>query len=210
MKNTARRWNVLLVDDDYEVLEMNRTCLEREGFAVFTAYSGEECLDFVGGHPVDLVLLDVTLPGITGFEVCKRIRAKGNLRQPNIIMLTGLRAVVDKVTGLKMGADDYLTKPFDVPELLARVRAQLRIRELQEKLVQAEKLAIIGQMAITLSHKINNPLSTIIWQARLLQDDLKGASNLPDHTLPGWKPSFATRTASSTSSSRCTTSPTSP
>ena len=108
-------------------------------------------------NAVDLILLDVTLPGITGFEVCKRIRAQGGLRQPNIIMLTGLREVVDKVTGLKMGADDYLTKPFDLPELLARVRAQLRIRELQEKLVQAEKLAIIGQMAITLSHKINNP-----------------------------------------------------
>jgi CheY-like chemotaxis protein len=185
MKNTARRWSILLVDDNYDVLEMNRTRLEREGFAVSSAYSGEECLELVAANAVDLILLDVTLPGITGFEVCKRIRAQGGLRQPNIIMLTGLREVVDKVTGLKMGADDYLTKPFDVPELLARVRAQLRIRELQEKLVQAEKLAIIGQMAITLSHKINNPLSTIIWQARLLQDDLKKLPNLPDHTLPG-------------------------
>ena len=185
MKSSARQWEILLVDDDVDLLEMNRTCLEGEGFKVTGVFNGEDCLTTLTSQPVDLILLDVSLPGMTGFEVVKRVRSLTGLRQPNIIMVTGLRDMGDKVTGLKMGADDYLTKPFDLPELLARVRAQVRIRELQEKLVHAEKLALIGQMAITLSHKINNPLTTIIWQARLLQDDLKRLPELSETAIPG-------------------------
>jgi len=183
MGDTVRRWHILLVDDDRDLLKMNRTYLEEQGFIVSGVYSGEECLEQFPTQQIDLILLDVGLQGISGFEVCRRLRVQENIRQPGIIMLTGMRNVSDKVTGLEMGADDYLVKPFDLPELLARVRAQLRIRDLQEKLVEVGKQVVVGQMAIALSHKINNPLSSIIWQARLLQDDLKALPSVPETAI---------------------------
>ena len=183
MEKTNRNWHVLVVDDDPEIAEMNQDCLREAGFVVTTVYTGEECLEQVEESSPDLILLDVDLPGINGFDVCKHIRAQEELEQPGIIMLTALKDTPHKITGLEGGADDYLTKPFEISELLARVRAQLRIRELQEKLREAGKLSVIGQAAIALSDKINSPLSSIIWQARLLQGDLKTVESVPESMI---------------------------
>lgn len=180
---TDRNWHILLVDDNPDILEMNRDCLNDAGFDTVAVYTGEECLEHIAERTPELVLLDVDLPGISGFEVCRKIRAMPGLEQPGIIMLTALKDTPHKVIGLEGGADDYLTKPFEIPELLARVRAQLRIRELQEKLRDADKLAVIGQAAIALSDKINSPLSSIIWQARLLQGDLKMVQHVPRNII---------------------------
>ena len=183
MEDANRIWHVLVVDDNTEIAEMNQNCLIDAGFAVTTVYTGEECLEEVEQSSPDLILLDIDLPGISGFEVCKHIRAHDELEQPSIIMLTALNDIPHKITGLEGGADDYLTKPFDISELLARVRAQLRIRELQEKLREAGKLSVIGQAAIALSDKINSPLSSIIWQARLLQGDLRTVESVPESMI---------------------------
>ncbi len=183
MEDANRIWHVLAVDDNTENAEMNQNCLRDAGFAVTIVYTGEECLEEVEQSSPDLILLDIDLPGISGFEVCKHIRAHDELEQPSIIMLTALNDIPHKITGLEGGADDYLTKPFDISELLARVRAQLRIRELQEKLREAGKLSVIGQAAIALSDKINSPLSSIIWQARLLQGDLRTVESVPESMI---------------------------
>jgi two-component system sensor histidine kinase/response regulator len=176
-------WRIMLVDDDYDVVEMNRSFLEGLGYLISCAYDGEECIEKLAKEKVDLLILDIRLPGIDGFEVCRQIRANPNTSRLGVIMLTAKKAVQDKVTGLEVGADDYLTKPFDMPELLARVKAQLRLRELQEKLIEMEKVATIGQMAITLSHEISNPLTSIIWHTRLLQEELQNNQNVPESSL---------------------------
>ncbi len=114
---------ILLVDDDAALLEVMSIVLSSEGYRVFTATDGAEALQEVERNRVDLVVLDVMLPRISGFEVLKKIREKSDIP---VVMLTAKGQSVDKVVGLELGADDYITKPFDTKELLARIRAILR------------------------------------------------------------------------------------
>jgi two-component system response regulator MprA len=115
---------VLIIEDDRSISAMLRRGLTFEGYQVTLAESGPQGLERARGIAPDLVILDVMLPGMSGFEVCKRLRADG-LAVP-IIMLTARDEVSDRVAGLDAGADDYLVKPFAFPELLARLRALLR------------------------------------------------------------------------------------
>jgi DNA-binding response OmpR family regulator len=114
---------VLIVEDEFNIGRLVRTYLERDGFAVVWVRSGEEALVELGRHPIDLVVLDVGLPGIDGFEVCRRVRATSNVA---VIMLTARDEETDRVVGLELGADDYVPKPFSPRELVARVKAVLR------------------------------------------------------------------------------------
>ena len=118
---TAKR--VLVVDDDVKTVELVKLYLNRDGYRVLTAYDGVEALRQAReGHP-DLIVLDIMLPGIDGLEVCRTLR---NESEVPIIMLTAKITDQDKLTGLSLGADDYMTKPFSPRELAARVRAVLR------------------------------------------------------------------------------------
>lgn len=114
---------ILLVDDDAALLEVMSIVLSSEGYKVITAADGAEALREVEREALDLVILDVMLPRISGFEVLKKIREKSDVP---VVMLTAKGQSVDKVVGLELGADDYITKPFDTKELLARIRAILR------------------------------------------------------------------------------------
>ncbi len=114
---------LLIVDDDAELCAMLREYLEPEGFAAECAESGQAALERLARGGIDLVVLDVMLPGLTGFEVLRRLRATS--RVP-VLMLTARGEEIDRVVGLEMGADDYLAKPFSPRELVARVRAVLR------------------------------------------------------------------------------------
>jgi two-component system response regulator MprA len=114
---------ILVVDDDPHILKAVQRGLGFEGYRVQTAASGEEALSVARDNEPDLIILDLMLPGVDGFEVCRRLR--GGLSTP-ILMLTARDAVRDKVAGLEAGADDYLAKPFAFDELVARVRALLR------------------------------------------------------------------------------------
>jgi DNA-binding response OmpR family regulator len=116
---------VLLVEDDPTVRTLVRMLLQDEGLEVIEAASGTEALDRFRDHDPDLVLLDVRLPGVNGFEVCRQVRRTSDVP---IIMVTAQDDSHDVVAGLELGADDYVTKPFNDRELLARVRAQLRRR----------------------------------------------------------------------------------
>lgn len=114
---------ILVVDDEKPISDIIRYNLEKEGFAVETAFDGEEALRKVFGDQPDLVLLDIMLPKMDGFQVCRKIRETLNIP---ILMITAKEEEVDKVLGLELGADDYITKPFGMRELVARVKANLR------------------------------------------------------------------------------------
>jgi len=114
---------VLLVDDEDHIIELCRLYLERDGFQVIAARDGAAALALYREKHPDLLLLDLMLPEVDGFEVCRRIRAESDVP---IIMLTARHDDVDKIVGLELGADDYLTKPFNPRELVARVKAVLR------------------------------------------------------------------------------------
>jgi len=114
---------VLVVDDDAKTVELVRLYLKRDGYRVFTAYDGIEALRLARESYPDLIVLDLMLPGIDGLQVCRTLRAESDVP---IIMLTARTTDRDKLTGLDLGADDYVTKPFSPRELAARVRAVLR------------------------------------------------------------------------------------
>ena len=114
---------ILIVDDDENIAELISLYLEKEQYDTETAHDGEEALKLIEVYNPDLLLLDLMLPGIDGYEVCQQVR---KTRDIPIIMLSAKGEVFDKVLGLKMGADDYMVKPFDANELIARVSAVLR------------------------------------------------------------------------------------
>src|SRR5437763_10726159 len=114
---------ILVVDDEIEILRALQRSLTAHGFEVFTASSGEEALESIAHHRPDLMLLDLGLPGMSGLEVSKRVRAQSNLP---IIVLSVKDAERDKVQALDLGADDYVPKPFGMDEVLARIRVALR------------------------------------------------------------------------------------
>ena len=115
---------ILVVEDDRGVRESLAVVLEVQGYRVVGVERGEDALDHVAGHDVDLIVLDVNLPGIDGIETCRRLRASAHAGP--VLMLTARHETADRVTGLDAGADDYLPKPFALDELLARIRALLR------------------------------------------------------------------------------------
>lgn len=117
---------ILTIDDEIHILELIKYNLENAGYNVLQAESGEEGLDILENKEVDAVLLDLMLPGIDGLEVLRRIRTNPTKRKTPVIMLTAKGEEFDKVLGLEMGADDYISKPFSVREMQARLKAVLR------------------------------------------------------------------------------------
>lgn len=133
---------VLVVDDEHNIIELARLYLEQEGFTVEEACDGSEALDKIRTVKPAVVVLDLMLPEIDGWEVCRRTRAQSEVP---IIMLTARSDDVDKIVGLELGADDYLTKPFNPRELVARVKAILRRHE---RSVQPGRIIHLGELTI--------------------------------------------------------------
>lgn len=115
---------ILVIEDDVSILSGLRDNLEYEGYAVLTETNGEKGLNAALGKRPDMILLDIMLPGMNGYEICRKVK-KENPDLP-IIMITARGSEMDKVSGLDIGADDYVTKPFSIPELMARIRAAMR------------------------------------------------------------------------------------
>lgn len=123
------RKKILIADDEKDIVELIAYNLEREGYAVVKAFDGQKALDAIDAEKPDLVVLDLMMPEISGMEVCRMVRRQAATVALPIIMLTAKSDPVDKILGLEVGADDYLTKPFHVRELIARIRAVLRRSE---------------------------------------------------------------------------------
>lgn len=135
---------VLVVDDEIEIVELVRDYLEREGFGVITAGDGQEAIAAARRQKPDLIVLDIMLPKIDGFEVCRQLR--GEMVVP-ILLLSAKGQEVDKILGLGLGADDYITKPFSPGELVARVKAHLRRSTLLSKTNEESSLSF-GELVI--------------------------------------------------------------
>jgi DNA-binding response OmpR family regulator len=151
---------ILVVDDEKKIIEIIQAYLEREGYQVISAFDGKNGLALAQNQHPDLIVLDLMLPEISGWDVCRTIRRESDVP---IIMLTARDEVTEKIIGLEMGADDYITKPFDPKELVSRVRAVLRRAELKvsgKSIIQIHDLFIDvdkrqvkrGETAIELTH----------------------------------------------------------
>jgi len=167
---------IYCVDDDEDILLLYRVILQAAGHTVETVASGEQALTLILKRQPDLVILDERLNAISGLAVCARIREQRPEPYLPVIMVTAVDSREGKIRSLEKGVDDYMVKPFDEEELLAKVQVMLRIRRLnsellhaRQRLLQAEKLAVIGQLATTMAHEIRNPLSILYAQAQLLQ-----------------------------------------
>jgi two-component system phosphate regulon response regulator PhoB len=166
------REKLLVVEDDTDIRELIRHSMAKEGYNVATTAQGEEGLRLAREGDFDLLLLDLMLPGMDGLEVCRRVRADHQLRQPGILIITAKDDEVDVVTGLELGADDYLVKPFGVRVLLARVRALLR--RMKENTAAPEEAAItLGPLRIDPArHSVcvdNHAIELTLAEFRILQ-----------------------------------------
>jgi two-component system alkaline phosphatase synthesis response regulator PhoP len=143
---------ILVVDDEENIVELLRFNLEQEGYDVLVAYDGQTALDKLKEEAdVSLLILDLMLPEIGGLDVCRRIRSDDDLSELPIIMLTAKEKEVDRVLGLELGADDYVTKPFSPRELLARVKAILRRANFDNKKKNKDDYIEIGEIKIDLN-----------------------------------------------------------
>ena len=136
---------VLVVDDEASIVNIISYNLKKEGYEVITAEDGEAGLELAMNEKPDLILLDIMMPKMDGYEVCRKIREKSNVP---IIMLTARADEVDKVIGLEMGADDYVTKPFGNRELIARVKAHLRRNTVNEAKTEKGNVQTFGDLTI--------------------------------------------------------------
>jgi DNA-binding response OmpR family regulator len=150
VERTAR---ILLVDDEESIQTLLSYPLSKDGYEVVQAVDGREALDRFDDEPFDLVVLDVMLPRIDGFEVCRRLRSKSAVP---IIMLTAKSEEIDKVVGLELGADDYITKPFSMREFSSRVKAALRRAEMSRNVQESGEEAplIVGELRIDFLKRI--------------------------------------------------------
>jgi len=172
---------ILVVDDDQRNVRLMESILRGSGYQVVKAYDGEEALRVVENGPPDLLLLDVMMPKMSGFELCQTLKRRYETRLLPIILVTALNALEDKVQALEFGADDFLSKPINKVELLAKVRSVLRVKALQDELelkrmeIEATNQELIRMQGFKESmmqmvvHDLKNPLASIMGNVQLIQ-----------------------------------------
>ncbi|OOM74153.1 alkaline phosphatase synthesis transcriptional regulatory protein PhoP [Clostridium puniceum] len=145
-ENTMAKEKILIVDDEEHIIELLKFNLLNAGYEVLTANDGIDAVRIAKAEKPSLLLLDLMLPGIDGFDVCKEIKRNNEMKNTSIVMLTAKGEELDKILGLELGADDYITKPFSVRELLARVKAVLRrtnsFNDAEEEIYDSQNLKV--------------------------------------------------------------------
>ncbi len=185
---------ILIVDDKSYNIELLFHVMQINGHGVLVANSGESALEKVKIVLPDLILLDIMMPGMDGFEICKRLKADRKTKDIPVIFMTALTNTADKIKGFKLGAVDYITKPFQQEEVLARVDVQLKLqnlnRQLQQsqfRLMQAEKISSLGQLVAGVAHEVNNPVNFIagnLEHSNCYIEELTNLINLYQKHLP--------------------------
>jgi diguanylate cyclase (GGDEF)-like protein len=146
---------VMIVEDEPGIARMIQVLLEARGFPTVVCHAGEEALRRMAEHSIDLVLLDVMMPGMDGYEVCRRLRADPQWRHVPIVMLTAKDTTRDMILGLEIGADDYITKPFNTDELIARIKVLLRIRGMSLEVVRRNReLQALNAVALAVNRSL--------------------------------------------------------
>ena len=186
MTSIAKKGKILAVDDSRAVLMLIRSTLEKY-YTVKTALSGEEALDQLRDYKPDLVLLDVNMPGLDGHAVCRKIKSEKGLGFVKVVMVSGETGLKERLKGYEAGVDDYMAKPFQKEELLAKVRGFLRLKAVEDELfelnsslnnqvrirtqqlIESEKMAAIGKWAAGIVHNLNNPLQAILGYSQILE-----------------------------------------
>jgi DNA-binding response OmpR family regulator len=154
---------ILLVEDDAEMARLMGGILSVDGHAIRVSPDGLQALELLKQEPVELLLLDVGVPGIDGFEVCRRVRARETADwRTTIVMITGRHDTASKLLAFSVGADDYLVKPLDVLELRSRVTRWVGSRSEHAELVMRRRRDAIREIVSTICHEINNPLSAAV------------------------------------------------
>ena len=196
--NTPNTNIILIVDDSPIYLKVLSESLLNAGYEVAVAMNGETALKQALYNPPDLILLDIQMPGMDGFKTCQQLKTHPSTQAIPIIFMTALADTSNKIKGLKAGAVDYLTKPFQQEEVLARIKVHLQIKDLTQSLLEknllldqlnhqlkhlvfekdiqlqeADKLSSIGQMMAGITHEINNPLSFVIGNANQVEEFLQ-------------------------------------
>src|SRR5574337_1459097 len=131
---------ILVVDDQEVNTLLVETILAPQGYEIMAASNGEQALELVAAQPPDLILLDIIMPGLDGFDVCARLKEDERTRLIPIVMVTSLSDLLDRIRGIDVGADDFLTKPFHPAELSARVRSLLKLKQFTDELEDAEEV----------------------------------------------------------------------
>ncbi|MEC4803238.1 MAG: hybrid sensor histidine kinase/response regulator [Jaaginema sp. PMC 1079.18] len=163
---------ILIVDDNPTNLKVLSYTLMNEGFELAIATDGTEALAQIAEEKPALILLDVMMPGIDGFETCRRLKANRETEDIPVIFMTALSDTVDKVKGLSIGAVDYISKPFEAVDVLARIRVHLRLQAAQKRMLAQEKLAALGTLAAGIAHELRNPLNFVANYAEIAVTNL--------------------------------------
>ncbi len=189
---------ILIVDDNAANLCVLSKTLKAANYKVRMAMDGEEALSMVADAHPELILLDVQMPKMDGFEACRRLQANPDSKGIPVIFMTALADTENKIKGLSLGAVDYITKPFEPDEVLARVNVHWRLKQLSDtleqrvaerthdlqkaqlQLVQQEKLSTLGQLVAGVAHEINNPIACVVGNVSAVQDSINDLFGLID------------------------------
>ncbi len=159
---------VMVVDDEPVTRRILEKGLTAAGYRVLTAEDGETCLEILRREELDVLIVDWIMPGVDGLEVCQSIRADERIKTPYMIVVTVMGGARSRIYALDSGADDFINKPIDMDELLARVRVGLRMERLKKQIARAEKLEGVIQMAGAVAHELSQPLTALLGMVDLL------------------------------------------
>ncbi len=164
---------ILIVEDEKDTLFILDKLLTKNDFQVYTSTNGQEALKLLDEVLPQVIIADWTMPVMSGLELCNTIKKNEKFKSIYFIILTARASLKDRVTGLDLGADDFLVKPVQNQELLARIRSGIRIYNLQNELIKIEHNKALIEMACTIGHKINNPLSSLVVSIHNIEEEIK-------------------------------------
>ena len=177
---------ILIVEDEKDTRFILSKLLSKNGYEAIVAKNGAEALELLKQFSPKVILADWTMPIMDGVELCNRVKSDANNKLIYYIILTARTSLNDRIKGLDLGADDFLLKPIENQELLARIRTGVRIHNLQQELRSIERSKVTVEMACTIGHEMNNPLSSLIISLQNIEEelsDLKRDSITEDLTI---------------------------